>query len=87
ETLDRSEYGDWDSSASVEADTFFGSDVKVLSQELRLASDNDSPLTWVAGFYYSSQDLNERYVSDFIDISNTYAQVTYDQKVESWSLL
>ncbi|KAK0330701.1 hypothetical protein LTR94_031821, partial [Friedmanniomyces endolithicus] len=46
ETLDRSEYGDWDSSASVEADTFFGSDVKVLSQELRLASDNDSPLTW-----------------------------------------
>lgn len=86
ETLDRSEYGDWDSSASVEADTFFGSDVKVLSQELRLASDNDSSLTWVAGFYYSKQDLNERYFSDFIDIYNTYAQVTYDQKVESWSL-
>ncbi|OYX17494.1 MAG: TonB-dependent receptor, partial [Brevundimonas diminuta] len=86
ETLDRSEYGDWDSSASVEADTFFGSDVKVLSQELRLASDTDSPLTWVAGFYYSKQDLNERYFSDFIDIYNTYAQVTYDQKVESWSL-
>ena len=86
ETLDRSEYGDWDSSASVEADTFFGSDVDVVSQELRLASDNDSPLTWVAGFYYSKQDLNERYFSDFIDIYNTYAQVTYDQKVESWSL-
>ena len=86
ETLDRSEYGDWDSSASVEADTFFGSDVDVLSQELRLASDNDSPLTWVAGFYYSKQDLHERYSSDFIDIYGTYAQVTYDQKVESWSL-
>lgn len=86
ETLDRSEYGDWDSSASVEADTFFGSDVNVLSQELRLASDNDSALTWVAGFYYSKQDLNERYSSDFIDIYGTYAQVTYDQKVESWSL-
>ena len=86
ETLDRSEYGDWDSSASVEADTFFGSDVDVVSQELRLASDNDSPLTWVAGFYYSKQDLHERYSSDFIDIYGTYAQVTYDQKVESWSL-
>lgn len=86
ETLDRSEYGDWDSSASVEADTFFGSDVDVLSQELRLASDNDSNLTWVAGFYYSKQDLNERYFSDFIDIYGTYAQVTYDQKVASWSL-
>ena len=86
ETLDRSEYGDWDSSASAEADTFFGSDVDVLSQELRLASDNDSALTWVAGFYYSKQDLNERYFSDFIDIYGTYAQVTYDQSVESWSL-
>ncbi|MNK09589.1 Pesticin receptor precursor [compost metagenome] len=86
ETLKRSEYGDWDSSASVEADTFFGSDVDVISQELRLSSDNDSPLTWVAGFYYSKQDLNERYSSDFIDIYGTYAQVTYDQKVESWSL-
>ncbi|WEK58636.1 MAG: TonB-dependent receptor [Candidatus Brevundimonas phytovorans] len=86
ETLKRDEYGDWDSSASVEADTFFGSDVDVISQELRLSSDNDSALTWVAGFYYSKQDLNERYSSDFIDIYGTYAQVTYDQKVESWSL-
>jgi outer membrane receptor protein involved in Fe transport len=86
ETLKRREYGDWDASASVEADTFFGSDVDVISQELRLASDNDSALTWVAGFYYSRQDLNERYSSDFIDIYGTYAQVAYDQKVESWSL-
>lgn len=86
ETLKRREYGDWDASASVEADTFFGSDVDVVSQELRLASDNDSALTWVAGFYYSRQDLNERYSSDFIDIYGTYAQVAYDQKVESWSL-
>ncbi len=86
ETLKRSEYGDWDASPSVEADTFFGSDVDVVSQELRLSSDNDSALTWLAGFYYSKQDLNERYSSDFIDIYGTYAQVTYDQKVESWSL-
>lgn len=86
ETLKRREYGDWDASASVEADTFFGSDVDVISQELRLASDNDSALTWVAGFYYSRQDLNERYSSDFIDIYGTYAQVAYDQKVKSWSL-
>ncbi|WP_433950450.1 TonB-dependent receptor [Brevundimonas bullata] len=86
ETLKRSEYGDWDASASVEADTFFGSDVDVVSQELRLVSDNDSALTWVAGFYYSRQDLHERYSSDFIDLLGTYAQVAYDQKVESWSL-
>lgn len=85
ETLKRSEYGDWDASSSVEADTFFGSDVDVISQEIRLASDNDSPLTWVAGLYYSKQDLHERYFSDFIDIYGTYGQVTYDQKVESIS--
>lgn len=86
ETLKRSEYGDWDSSPSVEADTFFGSDVDVSSQELRLASDGDGPLTWVAGFYASKQDLHERYFSDFIDVYGTYAQVTYDQSVKSWSV-
>ena len=86
ETLERSEYGDWDASPSVEADTFFGSDVDVFSQELRLSSDNDSPLTWVAGFYYSQQEMTERYFSDFSDLRGTYAQVTYDQAVESWSL-
>jgi len=103
ETLDRSEYGDWDASPSVEADTFFGSDVEVLSQELRLASDNDSRLTWVAGLYASRQDMTERYYSDFSDLRGTpyrpgtdttppvpgigtYAEVTYAQKVESWSL-
>ncbi|MFT4911731.1 MAG: iron complex outermembrane receptor protein [Brevundimonas sp.] len=85
ETLDRSEYGDWDSSASVEADTFFGSDVKVFSQEMRLASDAAGPLSWVAGVYYSKQDLDERYSSDFIDIYGTYGQVTYRQQVESIS--
>ena len=85
ETLDRSEYGDWDSSASVEADTFFGSDVSVLSQELRLASDGDDRLNWVVGLYYSRQDLRERFSSDFIDIFGTYAQVRYSQEVESVS--
>ena len=86
ETLDRSEYGDWDSSSSVEADTFFGSDVKVFSQEVRLASAVDGPLSWVAGLYYSKQDLDERYSSDFIDIFGTWGQVTYSQQVESISL-
>lgn len=86
ETLDRSEYGDWDASPSVEADTFFGSDVKVFSQELRLSSDAEGPLNWVAGVYYSKQDLDERYSSDFIDVYGTYGQVAYAQQVESVSI-
>ncbi|MBX3476071.1 MAG: TonB-dependent receptor [Brevundimonas sp.] len=86
ETLDRSEFGDWDATASVEADTFFGSDVSVVSQEVRLASYNDGPLNWVAGVYYSKQELDERYSSDFIDIYGTYGQVSYAQQVESVSV-
>jgi len=86
ETLDRSEYGDWDSSPSVEADTFFGSDVSVFSQEFRLSSAVDGPLNWVAGVYYSKQELDERYSSDFIDVYGTYGQVAYAQEVESVSI-
>ncbi|WP_411815953.1 TonB-dependent receptor [Hyphococcus sp. DH-69] len=83
ESLDRSELGDWDSSASIEADTFFGSDVSVFSQEVRLSSDGEGALVWQVGLYYSKQDLNERYFSDFIDIFGTYGRVNYDQTVES----
>ncbi|WP_339870672.1 TonB-dependent receptor [uncultured Brevundimonas sp.] len=86
ETLDRSEYGDWDSSSSVEADTFFASDVSVFSQEFRLSSDAGGPLNWVAGVYYSKQELDERYSSDFIDVFGTYGQVAYAQAVESYSV-
>ncbi|WP_426043025.1 TonB-dependent receptor [Brevundimonas sp. TWP2-3-4b1] len=86
ETLDRNEYGDWDSSASVEADTFFNSDVKVLSQEVRLASNDDARLNWVVGVYFSKQNLDERYSSDFIHIFGTYGQVSYAQEVKSASI-
>lgn len=83
EELDRAEYGDWDSSASVEADTFFGSDVTVFSQEIRLSSSGDDAFRWMAGLYYSQQDLTEQYYSDFIDIFGTYGRVDFDQEVES----
>ena len=83
--LKRLQFADWDSSASIEADTFFGSRVKVFAQEVRLASSAPSPLTWVVGGYYAKQTLNERYFSDFIDIYGTYARVNYAQTVESMS--
>ena len=86
EELDRAEYGDWDSSASVEADTFFGSDVSVLSQELRLSSVGDGAFRWMGGLYYSKQDLTEQYYSDFIDIFGTYGRVDFDQEVESTAI-
>ncbi len=81
--LEREEYGDWDSSSSVEADTFFGSDINVIGQELRLASTGDGAFRWMGGLYYSKQDLTERYWSDFIDIFGTYGRVDFEQDVES----
>ncbi|TYC90480.1 TonB-dependent receptor [Novosphingobium sp. BW1] len=83
--LHREQFGDWDSSASVEADTFFGSDVDVFAQEVRLGNSQPGPLTWVVGAYYSQQNLDERYYSDFVDVYGTYARVNYAQKVESIS--
>ncbi|WP_347302370.1 TonB-dependent receptor [Croceibacterium sp. TMG7-5b_MA50] len=83
--LDRRQFGDWDASASVEADTFFGSEVEVWSQELRL-SGSSGALDWTAGAYWSHQQLDERYFSDFIDVYGTYARVTYAQQVESAAL-
>jgi len=79
----RREYGDYDATSSVEADVFFGSKVKVFSQEARLSSSGDGPLNWVAGIYYSEQKLDEQYYSDFTDIFRTYARVNYSQKVHS----
>jgi len=82
--LHREQFGDWDASASVEADTFFGSDVDVFAQDLRLAGAA-GPLTWTAGMYYARQQLDERYFSDFVDVYGTYARVRYAQRVESIS--
>jgi outer membrane receptor protein involved in Fe transport len=83
--LSRREFGDWDSSASVEADTFFGSEVRVFAEEARLSSTADGPLHWVAGVYYSRQKQDERYYSDFINLLGIQARVNYDQDVESIS--
>lgn len=83
--LIRRQYGDWDASQSIEADTFFGSKVDVVSDELRLSSSDEGPLHYVAGIYYSRQGLKERYYSDFLDNFGTYARVNYAQKVESIS--
>ncbi len=63
--LRREEYGDWDSSPSIEADTFFGSKVKVWSDELRLASNTDGPFQWVGGVYVSKQRQRERFLFRF----------------------
>ncbi|MGB6354931.1 MAG: TonB-dependent receptor, partial [Steroidobacteraceae bacterium] len=46
---------------------YFRSYFNVVSQELRIASTGTGPLGWVAGAFYSDQNLQENFYSDFTD--------------------
>jgi outer membrane receptor protein involved in Fe transport len=83
--LDRRELADWDASASNESDVFWGSDVDVYSQELRLSSLGDTRLGWVGGVYYSRQTLNERFLTDFSQSLGIITDTSYSQEAESIS--
>ena len=83
--LRRRELADWDSSASQESDTFWGSDVDVWSQELRLASKGERRLGWVAGLYTAGQTLDESFLTDFSQSLGFITDTAYRQKVWSGS--
>jgi len=63
----RREYGDWDATQYDDSDEYFRSNLDVFSQELRLQSNGEGPLGWVAGALYSNQNLEEQFYSDFTD--------------------
>ena len=63
----RREYGDWDATQYYDSDEYFHSDLKVFSQELRIASTGTGPFGWVGGVFYSDQNLTEDFYSDFSD--------------------
>jgi outer membrane receptor protein involved in Fe transport len=81
--LRRREFNDWDASAYAYAGTYFDTRAGVLSQELRLASKDSGPLSWLAGIYYSNEKIDEHFYSDFWDIWAFAAQTTYQQYVNS----
>ena len=85
ETLDRSEYNDFDASPLGAAGTFFESDVDVMSHELRVQSNTPSALQWIGGVYYSTEDLDEVYRSDFVEdgINGLAVFTPYSQEVET----
>ena len=85
ETLKRRELNDWDAKPTSESDTFWGSDVDIYSQELRLASKDTGPLNWVVGAYYSHQTLDETFLTDFTQSLGFITDTGYRQKVESLS--
>ena len=64
--LIRREYADWDATQFNDSDEYLNSDLDVFSQELRLAG-NSGPFGWVAGVFYSNEDLRENFYSDLTD--------------------
>ena len=81
--LNRREYEDWDASQYAESDVFFRSYAEVMSDEFRLMSKPGGPFKWIAGVYWSHQNLNEAYLSDFANELGIIASVHYKQRVDS----
>jgi outer membrane receptor protein involved in Fe transport len=84
EKLVRREYADWDATQYDDSDEYFRSNVDVISQELRVASAGAGPLGWVGGLFYSDQQLNEDFYSDFTDSLGGIAETKYQQKANSF---
>lgn len=87
EKFDRREYNDWDASPRAYAGTYFDTNAKVFSQELRLASaPSDGPTDWLVGAYYSKEDLDEEFASDFWQSLLFDTDTLYKQHVRSSSI-
>ena len=83
EDLHRREYNDWDASTLALAGTYFDTEAHVFSEEVRLASDTTGPFTWLLGGYYSHQNMDEIFDSDFADSLGLAIDTRYQQHVES----
>lgn len=81
----RREYDNYDAFAGGVADVYYNTRANVLSNELRLTSDNDRRLTWIVGTYYSHQYLKDNYRSGFMQIYALDADVRYSQTADTVS--
>jgi iron complex outermembrane receptor protein len=81
--MNRREYQDWDATNLQDADVFFHTRSQVWSDELRLVSKGDGPFSYIGGFYISYQNMNEAYLSDFLDDYGLSAAVHYNQRATS----
>ncbi|WP_433947142.1 TonB-dependent receptor [Brevundimonas diminuta] len=85
ESFDRKEFNDWDATASNEAGTYFFNDIETISQEVRLASNGDGRLQWLAGLYHATEDIDGGFYSDFSEAKSLrfWMSTTYRQKVQT----
>jgi outer membrane receptor protein involved in Fe transport len=80
--LIRREYADWDATQFDDSDEYLNSDLDVFSQEVRLAG-NTGPFEWVAGVFYSNEDLRENFYSDLTNRLGGITVTTYEQVANS----
>lgn len=78
---------DSDGSALVLLDSEFRDDIEAFSQEVRLASNNDGPLSWMVGAYYSWDELGSD-ITQALDDHFFRTRVTIDalQTTTSYAL-
>jgi outer membrane receptor protein involved in Fe transport len=77
----RREYSDWDATRYYDSDEYFRSNLDVFSEELRVASTGSGPFGWVGGVFYSDQNLDENFYSDFSDANIGFPAGTTPQIV------
>jgi iron complex outermembrane recepter protein len=81
--LHRREYQDWDATSYHDSDEYFDDTVNEFTQELRVSSNTASRLRWVAGAFYSHDNLDEKFYSDFSDRLGFIALTKYSQEVNT----
>jgi len=79
---------DSDGSPLIQLDSLFTDDIKSFTQELRLASgDKSSPLTWVVGGFYSSDQIDGDILQALDQhIFQTRVDTDWTQKTDSFAL-
>lgn len=58
--FEREEANDWDGTAAIDSSNINNTELEVFSQELRISGDSES-LLWIAGVYYSRDEMDEQY--------------------------
>ena len=69
---------DWDGTSLSLFEQISDTEIKSFSQELRLTSAGDGPVTWIVGAYYSDDEIDDRYrafVGDASGSSGIFADV------------
>ena len=84
-TLDKTTQEDFDGSPFVSADIAYATDIRVFSQEIRLASNRPAGdrLDWMAGVVRYREEQREHDLYGYADRANHDVRLSYDQETDS----